>query len=174
MSRAVILGLDAQMPGIGFGVVDATTGEALLAGWRPVVQEGWFEHRAIEALARTDESRHGWHIAWLVVERVAGGRGVQSMLKVANCAGIVAGVAVARWPDAALWRPSPGEWKKAAGMKGNATKRDVAALARDLLRTAGEPADDLRQDAYDALVMARAAYNDAVKAAAAITEENPL
>lgn len=172
MSRAVILGLDAQKPGIGFGVVDATTGEALLAGWREIVPDGWYEHRAIEALGRTDEARHGWHIAWVVIERVAGGRGVQSMLKVADCAGIVAGVAAARWPDAALWRPTPGEWKKAAGMKGNATKRDVAALGRELLRAAGEPADDLRQDAYDALCMARAAYNDAAKAAALETEVN--
>lgn len=166
MSRAVILGLDPQMPGIGFGVVDASTGNALLAGWTPIVHEGWYEHRVIEALAATNESRHGWHIAWVVVERVAGGRGVQSMLKVANCAGIVAGCAASRWPDAALWRPSPGEWKKSAGMKGNATKRDVAALGKELLRESGEPADDLRQDAYDALCMARAAYNDAAKVAA--------
>lgn len=172
MSRAVILGLDPQMPGVGFGIVDATNGSALLAGWTPIVQEGWYEHRVIEALAGTSEAERGWHVAWVVVERVAGGRGVQSMLKVANCAGIVAGCAASRWPDAALWRPSPGEWKKAAGMKGNATKRDVAALGKQLLRDAGEPADDLRQDAYDALCMARAAYNDAATVAAMETTED--
>ena len=171
MSRAVILGLDPQRPGIGFGVVDAQTGDALLAGWRAVTQEGWYEHAVIAALGATDEARHGWHIAWLVIERVGGGKGVQSMLRVSDCAGVVAGCAVSRWPEAALWRPTPGEWKKAAGIKGNATKRDVAALGKQLLRESGEPADDLRQDAYDALCMARAAYNDAATVAALHTEE---
>lgn len=171
MSRAVILGLDPQRPGIGFGIVDASNGNALLAGWTPIAAEGWYEHNVIKALAGTSEAERGWHIAWLVIERVAGGKGVQSMLRVSDCAGIVAGCAASRWPDAALWRPTPGEWKKAAGMKGNATKRDVAALGKQLLRDAGEPADDLRQDAYDALCMARAAYNDAARAAQ--TEEAP-
>lgn len=169
MSRAVILGLDPQRPGIGFGVIDAQTGTAMLAGWRAITQEGWYEHAVIAALAATDESRHGWHIAGLVIERVGGGKGVQSMLRVSDAAGVVAGCAVCRWPDAALWRPTPGEWKKSAGLKGNANKDAVAALGRALLADAGEPADDLRQDAYDALCMARASYNDAARAAS--TEE---
>ena len=171
MSRAVILGLDPQRPGIGVGIVDAATGEALLATWTPIVAEGWYEHRVIEAMAGAKDMARGWHIAWLVIERVGGGKGVQSMLKVADCAGIVAGCAASRWPDAALWRPTPGEWKKAAGLKGNAPKPVVADLGKQLLRDSGEPADDLRQDAYDALCMARAAYNDAAKVAAYMTTE---
>lgn len=171
MSRPVIIGLDPQRPGIGVGVVDAATGEALLANWVPIIPEGWYEHRVIEALERTDEEARGWRIAWVVVERVGGGKGVQSMLRVSDCAGIVAGCAASRWPSAALWRPTPSEWKKAAGLKGNAPKPVVADLGRKLLRDAGEPAEDLRQDAYDALCMARAAYNDAATVAAMNTEE---
>lgn len=152
--RPIILGLDPQMPGIGWGVVDAATGVVLDAGWREIVQEGWYEHRAFEALDRTDPLAHGWRVAQIVVERVGGGRGVQSMLKVANAAGIVSGVATRVWPKAELWRPTPGEWKKAAGMKGNARKDDVRSFALDLYPAGAEE----RQDALDALCMAYAAW----------------
>lgn len=157
----IILGLDAQMPGIGWGVVDARTGAPLDCGWCPVVREGWYEHRAFEALSRTDVVGKGWRVAQLVVEAVGGGRGIQSMLKVANAAGIVSGVATRVWPDAELWRPTPGEWKKAAGLKGNAPKEAVAGFVRGF---APEFAEE-RQDALDALVMAYASFRTSAEAA---------
>jgi Holliday junction resolvasome RuvABC endonuclease subunit len=82
------------------------------------------------------------------------------MLRVADCAGIVAGIATMVWPDAALWRPTPGEWKKGAGMKGNARKDDVRAFCAGIYHGA----DDQRQDALDALAMAYAAYRTAADA----------
>ena len=156
----IILGLDAQMPGIGWGVVDAATGEALDCGWTPILQEGWYEHRAYEALSGANTIGRGWRVAQLVVERVGGGRGVQSMLKVANAAGIVSGVATRVWPTAELWRPTPGEWKKGAGMKGNARKDDVREFALGLYPDAVEA----RQDAFDALCMAYAGWRTSMEA----------
>lgn len=161
--RPVILGLDPQMPGIGWGVVDAETGAVLDAGYRKIVQDGWYEHRAYEALDRTDPLAHGWRVAQLVVERVGGGRGIQSMLKVANAAGIVSGVATRVWPDAELWRPTPGDWKKGAGLKGNANKDAVREFALALYPEAAEE----RQDALDALVMAYAGWKTSADAAGA-------
>lgn len=159
----VILGLDAQTPGIGFGVVEATTGEPLLCGWRAIANDGWYEHRAYEALSRTDLDSRGWSIAQLVVERVGGGRGIQSMLKVANAAGIVSGVATRVWPAAELWRPTPGDWKKGAGLKGNAPKDAVREFALALYPEAAEE----RQDALDALCMAYAGWKTSADAARA-------
>lgn len=156
----VILGLDAQMPGIGYGVIDATNGEALLAGWTPIVREGWYEQNAGTALRNAKVAEHGWRIAQVVVERVGGGRGIQSMLRVADAAGIVAGICSVVWPDAPLWRPTPGEWKKGSGLKGNATKDDVRALALDLY----PEGEEVRQDGLDALLMAYAAYRANVEA----------
>lgn len=157
----IILGLDPQTPGIGWGVVDARNGAGLLAGWLPIVREGWYEHRVNEALAKTRVEEHGWFVAQVVVERIARGRGVQSMLKVADCAGIVSGVASMVWPDAELWRPTPGEWKKGAGLKGNATKDAVRGFVGGWSPEFAEH----KQDAIDGLVMAFAGYRTSADAA---------
>lgn len=156
----VILGLDAQMPGIGYGIIDARNGEALLAGWTPIVREGWYEENARKALTGARVIERGWRIAQVVVERVGGGRGVQSMLRVADAAGIVAGISSMIWPDAPLWRPTPGEWKKGAGLKGNANKEAVRALAIEIY----PEGEEVRQDGLDALLMAYAAYRANVEA----------
>ena len=156
----IILGLDAQMPGIGYGVVHASTGEALLAGWTPIVREGWYEENARKALAGANVTGRGWRVAQVVVERVGGGRGIQSMLRVADAAGIVAGISSMIWLDVPIWRPTPGEWKKGSGLKGNATKDDVRALALDLY----PEGEEVRQDGLDALLMAYAAYRANVEA----------
>ena len=156
----VILGLDAQMPGIGFGVLDARNGEALLAGWTAIERDGWYETNAHAALSNARVVERGWRIAQVVVERVGGGKGIQSMLRVADAAGIVAGIATVIWPDAPLWRPTPGEWKKGSGLKGNASKDDVRALALDLY----PEGEEVRQDGLDALLMAYAAYRANVEA----------
>lgn len=156
----VILGLDAQMPGIGYGVVDAATGEALLAGWTPIVRNSWYEENAGTALRNAKVTERGWRIAQVVVERVGGGRGVQAMLRVADCAGIVAGISSMLWPKAPIWRPTPGEWKKGSGLKGNARKDDVRTLAVEIY----PEGEEVRQDGLDALLMAYAAYRTNVEA----------
>lgn len=165
----VILGMDPQMPGIGFGVVDAATGNPLLAGWAPIVREGWYEHAVYDALSRTNPEKRGWKIYQVVVERVGGGRGVQSMLRVADCAGIVSGIATTVWPGAELWRPTPGEWKKGAGLKGNAPKEAVRGFVEGF---APEFAEE-RQDALDALCMAYAAWRTSADAAGIETARRP-
>lgn len=157
---SVILGIDPAMHGLGWGVIDGTTGRVLGAGYTALSTEGWLEHAVTEALDKTDERRHGWEITNLVVERVGGGKGVQSMLRVADIAGIVAGAAVSRWPEASIWRPTPSEWKRGAGLPGNAKKPAVREHAMSLLdrSAAWVPALDLRQDTLDAICMADAEF----------------
>lgn len=53
-----------------------------------------------------------------------------------------------------IFELSPGEWKKAAGMKGNATKDDVAEWTRGKL--IGAPPTERTQDEYDAIAIAAA------------------
>lgn len=158
MTEPAILGLDGQTPGIGWGLVSAIDGHAIACGWCPIVRDGWWEENALLALERTDTARRGVAIVSLVVERVGGGRGVQSMLKVADCNGILSGLAISRCPEATLWRPTPGAWKAAAGIGGNARKDRVRQRAVELLEAAGEVGGPVRQDAADALVMAHAQY----------------
>jgi Holliday junction resolvasome RuvABC endonuclease subunit len=81
---------------------------------------------------------------------------------------VPAGIAAKAWPEATIWRASPAEWKRAAGLKGNARKDDVAALARSLAPWIA--AGDHRQDAFDALAMAYGEANAVAGAIAAETE----
>ena len=147
-----MLGLDpAFRGGVGYGLVDLGTGEVYDLGYAHYDEENEFERqveRAIETIPHADQ------VVALVVERIAGGRGVQSLLKVSDAAGVTAGVAARTWPEATLWRPSPAEWKRAAGLPGNARKDDVAERAFELAPWI-HPAIP-RQDTLDAILMAYA------------------
>jgi Holliday junction resolvasome RuvABC endonuclease subunit len=147
----------AQPRGIGWGVVSATDGLALGHGYARLVDDGWLEDRIRECLDATSPTRRGWQVEGLAVERVAGGRGVQTMLATADAAGITAGVASDRWPDAAFWRPTPADWKRAAKLGGNAKKSTVMEYARTLC-VRGELDEPHTQDAADALVIAWASF----------------
>jgi len=157
----IILGMDAQTTGIGWAAIGARTGTPFDAGWLPVRDEGFFERSAMLQIDLIPCTFFGWTVAQLVIERVGGGRGIQSMLKVADAAGIVSGLAVAKWPRAELWRPTPSEWKRGFGLSGNAKKDDVRAGVEYRY----PDARDLRQDAVDAMAMAFAGYRTALEVA---------
>ena len=148
--RGVILGIDAQTRAIGFAFV-TLAGEPIVADVVMLDGEGALEHQATRAIDRIAEITRD-PVRAVVVERVGGGRGVQSMLAVANAAGIVAGILGDRYPDATMYRPTPGAWKRAAGLSGNANK--VAVRARAEIWAPEIVTADTRQDAIDALLIA--------------------
>ena len=151
----VIVGIDPATHGLGVACLSLhtdTIGEVLHAGYVPLVQDGFLEERVRQACELADTDKY--LPVDIVIERVGGGRGVQSMLKVADVAGITAGVMSVFWPEATIWRPTPGEWKRGAGMKGNATKPEV--MERALL---AYPDID-KQDTADAICMALARWNE--------------
>ena len=151
----MILALDPATHGIGFGLIDLD-GHPSDLGYLRLHGEGPFERQVEDAIDQLAAMDMGGPVLTVVIERVTGGRGVQSMLRVADAAGVTAGIAARTWPEATIWRPSPAEWKRGAGLKGNARKTDVSELAGSLAEwiAPSEP----RQDALDALVMAFAEW----------------
>jgi Holliday junction resolvasome RuvABC endonuclease subunit len=145
----ILVAVDPQTPGLGVCVLHLATGDPLHWGWTPLAREGWIHDRVREAVERTRPEDRGWDVRMVSVERPRGGRGVQSMLTVAEVAGQVAQACRWRWPEAAISRPEPSAWKKQAGLSGNARKAEVLQLAEQLVGAQIE-----RQDVADAVVMA--------------------
>lgn len=149
----VIIAIDPATHGLGVACASLGYGHIVHAGYVPLVQDGFLEERVRQACENANTDL--FEPVDIVIERVGGGRGVQSMLKVADVAGITAGVMSVFWPDATIWRPTPGEWKKGAGLKGNAKKPEVHERALELW---GEDID--RQDTADAICMAWARWSE--------------
>lgn len=144
-----ILAIDPATHGLGFALVDLTA-EPIVADYIPLDGEGAFERQIMRACERLPLD--GIDVRCIVVEKVGGGRGVQSMLCVEAAGSACAGILLSRFRDATLFRPTPAAWRNAAGLKGNATKdalRAAAAFYAPELIT-----DDARTDAAEALLMA--------------------
>jgi Holliday junction resolvasome RuvABC endonuclease subunit len=161
MRRPCYLGCDVQTTGMGVAAVVVDTGAVALATWIPFARAGQLEYEAcmgVQALAGklvTADLRP----VQIAVERVGGGRGVQSMLAVANAAGVVAGILAARFDTAGLWRPTPAEWKRACDLSGIANKAAVKDKAGEIIRggrayVTVRGLEDMRQDVADAVCIA--------------------
>lgn len=153
----VILAIDPATHGLGVACASLVYGQIVHARYVPLVQDGWLEDRVRQACEASNTDL--FEPVDIVIERVGGGRGVQSMLKVADVAGITAGVMSVIWPDAVIWRPTPGEWKKRADLPGNAKKDAVMSKALELWP------DIDRQDTADAICMAHARWNELAEVA---------
>ena len=176
-TRHVYLAADAQTTGVAFAALDAGTGAVVMHAWRDLHKGDTYntlEAQAVEivrAVRRELEDCDMVPVS-MSVEQVAGGRGVQSMLRVADAAGVVAGLVQQAWPTRPLWRPRPAEWKAACGLKGNAGKAEVRAGVGPLVLSPGDPWLDaagwgaLRQDVVDAIAMAYADRAESMRAVA--------
>jgi Holliday junction resolvasome RuvABC endonuclease subunit len=179
MPRHVYLGADVQTTGVAFAAIDAASGAVVMHAWRDMHKgdaHNTLEAQAVEIVraVRRELDDCDMQPVSLAVERVGGGRGVQSMLRVADIAGVVAGLVQQAWPDRPLWRPTPAEWKQACGMPGNAAKD---AIRNHLAEAVVWPSDPwlghdefrrLRQDVVDAIGIA---WGDRAASLAAVTAD---
>lgn len=147
------LGCDVQTTGMAWAALSLDDGTVIGTDWLPFARGQQIEYEAARAVGRMacDLDAMDVRPVQVAVERVGGGRGVQSMLAVANAAGIVAGMVAMRFDTAGLWRPTPSEWKRLCGLSGNAGKAAVTERARII---AGPLVDDARQDIMDAVCIA--------------------
>jgi len=168
--RPCYLGCDVQTTGMGVAAVVVDTGTVALATWLPFARAGQLEYEAcmaVQTLAAKLASADLRPVQ-MAVERVGGGRGVQSMLAVANAAGVVAGMLAYRFDTAGLWRPTPAEWKRACGMSGMANKAAVMEWAKTIIARdrAYVTVPDMRQDIADAVCIAWADREQGIHAVA--------
>lgn len=176
--RHVYLGADAQTTGVAFAAIDAATGAVVMHAWRDIHKgdpHNTLEAQAVEIVRAVRRELDDCEMVpvSLAVEQVGGGRGVQSMLRVADAAGVVAGLVQQAWPTRPLWRPRPAEWKQACGMRGNAGKDEVRAGLADVVVWPSDPwlgHDEfrrLRQDVVDAIGIA---WGDRAASMAAVAD----
>lgn len=167
---AVYLGADVQTTGMGWAAVTADHGRVIRCGWLPYDRGRRIESETGTAVERIadDMADAGLDVVAVAVERVGGGRGVQSMLKVADAQGIASGLLGAAFPNRPLWRPTPGDWKALNGLPGNCGKDDVRQRVRDIIADGRSWVtvhdDGMRQDTADAVCIAWADREACVRA----------
>lgn len=175
--RHVYLAADAQTTGVAFAALAADTGAVVMHAWRDIHKgdpHNTMEAQAVEIVRAVRRELDDCDMVpvSLAVEQVAGGRGVQSMLRVADAAGVVAGLVQQAWPTRPMWRPRPAEWKQACGVRGNAGKDEVRAGLGPLVIFPGDAWLDaaawirLRQDVVDAIAIAWADRAESMRAVA--------
>lgn len=144
---SVLIGLDVQLTRLGFGVVDLGTGAPLGCGAMPLVTRS-------PRLIRQSLNMLGWRhdVALVYVEAPHVGPNRMGSLRHAMTIGSVIQACDRRWPNAPVELITSPEWKRACGLKGNATKAGVMSRAREL-HFAPET-----QDAADAACIAYAGW----------------
>lgn len=161
--RPCYLGCDVQTTGMGWAALLVDTGAVAGLGWLPFAKAAQLEYEAVQAVGALASAlvKADARPVQVAVERVGGGRGVQSMLAVANAAGVMAGILAYRFDTAGMWRPTPAEWKRAAGLSGMANKAAVRERAEDVVANGRayvtvQGFADMRQDVADAVCIAYA------------------
>ena len=159
----VLAGFDVQKTRLGWALLNAETGEPLAAGTEllDVKNGGWLHQQIGEALRRLP--LYDGEIEAVVREEPTTRFVSQAKIAGAVCALVDAEVR-RRWPHAALWTLMPAEWKRLAGLPGNASKADIRAWAKlHIGMTHNMDAWDVMfgaidQDAADALGVALAGW----------------
>lgn len=167
---SLCLGLDVSPKRLGWALARLEDGAPVACGCEAIElpANGWDRKRIYEALGAPDRMNgfgtRGAEVHYVAVERPAlppksgtngafnAGRAYQEAISAVR----------RRWPWAVVDEMQPSEWRRLAGLKGNASKRDVeaAALAIQHEFEHDDPtkyALDLSfQDACDALLIALA------------------
>lgn len=167
----LLLGLDVSKLRLGWAVIHLDTGAPVAAGCEQldVKGGGWLHEQTSQAVR--DLGVKILNIPGHVcseVEVACREEPITRFPKVAKEHGAVCALVDAevrrRWPHAPYWTLMPSEWRRRAGLPGNATKDRVVRTAHWLALQAdwGEAACDqlsASQDACDALLVARAAWD---------------
>lgn len=156
--RSLLLGIDVSPKRLGWGLVDLVTGEPVACGCESIdlPDHGWMHKQVQRALLDGPCSVVGigadtlWEIQAVYIEDTAQA-GKYRQHDAGRAQGIVQAEVERRWPWATVQFLKPSEWKKLAGLKGNATKLDVWEHANhEALRLMRGQ----QQDAADALLIA--------------------
>lgn len=173
--RSLLLGLDVSPKRLGWGLVDLVTGEPVACGCEPInlPSHGWMHQQVAFALQGPEHVL--WHgdvnppyyvkeIQCVYIEDTAQA-GKYRQHDAGRAQGIVQAEVERRWPWATVQFLKPSEWKKLAGLKGNATKAEVLIEAAcitplgflpysDISERGITRLDNVPQDAADALLIA--------------------
>ena len=164
MTRSLLLGIDVSPKRLGYGLVDLVTGEPVACGMEPIdlPHAGWHHQQVQRALGVIDPGGPGgpddFEIQAVFIEDTAGA-GKFRQHDAGRAQGMVQAEVERRWPWVTVQFLKPSEWKKLAGLKGNASKEEVYLRALDLGFGVEQPGDQSRvlewvvpggQDAADA------------------------
>jgi Holliday junction resolvasome RuvABC endonuclease subunit len=165
--RSLLLGIDVSPRRLGWGLVDLVTGDPVACGCESIdlPDHGWMHQQVFQAfhdMIWTADGSMGetgdWEIQAVFIEDTAQA-GKYRQHDAGRAQGIVQAEVERRWPHVVpVQFLKPSEWKKIAGLKGNATKADVMEAACTLAIVLRE-ARAVRlvfdtQDAADALLIA--------------------
>ncbi len=169
---------------MGWGLVDLVTGAPIAAGMEPIdlPDHGWRHQQVGRALSEVmragnfgDGDCHNHLFFDREVQAVYIEEPISRFPGMAYKEGRAIGCAQAeverRWPWAPIAYLVPAEWRKLAGLKGNASKAEVWAEARWVLDQHPDMPGLAAQDAADALLIAVAGWHrneDTMARAAAI------
>jgi Holliday junction resolvasome RuvABC endonuclease subunit len=169
--RSLLLGIDVSPKRLGWGLVDLVTGDPVACGCESIdlPDHGWMHQQVFQAfhdMIWTADGSMGetgdWEIQCVFIEDTAQA-GKYRQHDAGRAQGIVQAEVERRWPHVVpVQFLKPSEWKKLAGLKGNATKVEVMTAATSIWDGAilsAEP-DAMSwngidtQDAADALLIA--------------------
>lgn len=165
--RSLLLGIDVSPKRMGWGLVDLVTGEPVACGMEPIdlPDAGWHHQQVARALREVmghegrrivgrEQVNSGGEIQAVFIEDTAGA-GKFRQHDAGRAQGMVQAEVERRWPWVTVQFLKPAEWKKLAGLKGNASKDDIYAHVH-LWIGADEKGHPRSQDACDALLIALA------------------
>lgn len=172
--RSLVLGLDVSPKRMGWGLVDLETGEPVACGMESLdlPSAGWAHQQAQRALAELPEyiypdipdaaddlyGANCWpdpvpvgeiQVVYIEQPALPPVSGTKSAYSAGRAVQAVHGEVERRWPWSDIQYLQPGEWRKLAGLPGNASKADVMLAA---ISTSIDFVPN--QDAADALLIA--------------------
>jgi Holliday junction resolvasome RuvABC endonuclease subunit len=160
--RSLLLGIDVSPKRLGWGLVDLVTGEPVACGCESIdlPSHGWMHQQVQRALHDLTISTHDaisqgfWEIQAAYIEDTAQ-TGKYRQHDAGRAQGIVQAEVERRWPHVVpVQFLKPSEWKKLAGLKGNASKDDVWVTAFWRVSMCPGMPEPANQDAADALLIA--------------------
>jgi Holliday junction resolvasome RuvABC endonuclease subunit len=156
--RSLLLGIDVSPKRLGWGLVDLVTGEPVACGCESIdlPDHGWMHQQVFQAfhdMIWTADGSMGetgdWEIQCVFIEDTAQA-GKYRQHDAGRAQGIVQAEVERRWPHVVpVQFLKPSEWKKLAGLKGNANKDVVLGHAQLNYNVRIDS-----QDAADALLIA--------------------
>lgn len=135
-AKPLVLGLDPSPLRLGYALAEWDLGTPRWCGTLEIFKAdaGWRERQIQQALGKINYTLTikypQFAIAAISVEAMFMGPSKGDSIDLADNAGIVCGLAASMWENTPIYRFRPAEWRKANGLKGNATKQECYEHAK--------------------------------------------